>query len=326
MQRPTLSGIEAALERLTVHLPETPLIRSELLSRAFHGDVWLKYEIMSPIASFKLRGALNALLVGADSGVQRAVTSSTGNHGQGVAYAARQIGVPSDIFIPNPVNPVKSAMMKAFGATVHVVGDDIDMAKDAARDFAEYNGGLFLDDGEDTDIMEGAGTMALEVVRRLPELDAMVVPTGGGNLAAGTATALKSTLPAAKLYSVQASGSPAVAESFHARKIIERPTNTIADGLMTRVPPGLALEVLWDLLDDAWVVTDEAILAGIHTLIESAHVLVEPAGAAALAGAWEHKSLFADKQTMIMLSGANITTEHVCQALSTKPLFAAGEV
>jgi threonine dehydratase len=326
MQRPTLSGIESALERLRPHLPETPLIRSELLSRAFNADVWLKYEIMSPIASFKLRGALNAVLVGAKSGIARAVTSSTGNHGQGVAYAARQIGVPADIFIPNPVNPVKAAMMRAFGATVHVVGDDIDMAKDAAREFAKDNAGLFLDDGEDIDIMEGAGTMGLEVVRSLPELDAMVVPTGGGNLASGTATALKGVIPSAKLYSVQASGSPAVAESFHARKIVERPIDTIADGLMTRVPPSLALEVLWELLDDAWLVTDDEILAGIHTLIECAHVLVEPAGSAALAGAWEHKELFADKQIMIMLSGANITTEHVTRALNTKPLFRADDV
>ena len=326
MQKPTLSGIESALQRLRPHLPETPLIRSELLSRAFCADVWLKYETMSPIASFKLRGALNAILIGAESGIAGAVTSSTGNHGQGVAYAARQIGVPADIFIPNPVNPVKAAMMTAFGATIHVVGEDIDMAKDAAREFAADNGALFLDDGEDIDIMEGAGTMALEIIRALPGLKAMVVPTGGGNLAAGTATALKTVSPSAKLYCVQASGSPAVAESFHARKIIERPTDTIADGLMTRVPPSLALEVLWELLDDAWLVTDDALLSSIHTLIECAHVLVEPAGAAALAGAWEHKEQFADQQIVIMLSGANIMTQYLTDALNAPPLFSASDI
>lgn len=326
MQRPTLPGIEAALDRLRPHLAETPLLRSELLSRAFDADVWLKYEVMSPIASFKLRGALNALLLGAGQGISRAVTSSTGNHGQGVAYAARQVGVPADIFIPNPINPVKVAMMEAFGGTVHVEGDDIDVAKDAARFFAEQNDGLFLDDGEDVEIMQGAGTMALEVVQAIEELDALVVPTGGGNLAAGSATALKSLLPKSRLYAVQASGSPAVTESFHARETVERPTDTIADGLMTRVPPQLALEVLWELLDDAWLVTDEAILAGVHTLVECAHVLVEPAGAAALAGAYQHRTEFTGKQVVIMLSGANITAQHLERALSTPPLFSSSDL
>ncbi|MFQ5761199.1 MAG: threonine/serine dehydratase, partial [Acidiferrobacterales bacterium] len=262
MTRPTLTGIREAVERLRPYLPATPLMRSDILSRALDAEVWLKNETITPIASFKFRGALNAMIKAKAKGTSGAVTSSTGNHGQGVAYAARVLDLRADIFLPSPANPVKATMIKMFGGTLHEIGDDIDEAKDAACQFAEDHGGLFLDDGEDVDIMEGAGTVGLEVAEALSDIDLLVVPLGGGNLTAGCATALKGVQPDARIISVQAKGSPAVTHSFHARKIIEHPIDTLADGLVTRVPPTLALNVLWDLLDDAWLASDERLLAG----------------------------------------------------------------
>ena len=129
--RPTFEGVKQAAERLKPHMAPTPLYRSETLSRALDADVWLKLETATPIASFKLRGALNHLLVAqSQAPVKSAVTSSTGNHGQGVAYAARLLGVPADIFLPDGCPIVKQTMIRLFGATLHVGGTDIDDAVD----------------------------------------------------------------------------------------------------------------------------------------------------------------------------------------------------
>lgn len=321
MTRPTLTGIREAIDRLRPHLPATPLLRSDVLSQTLDADVWLKNETVTPIASFKFRGALNAMIKAKVTGVSGAVTSSTGNHGQGVAYAARVLGVGADIFLPNPANPIKAAMIRMFGGTIHETGDDIDEAKAAALEFAKAHDALFLDDGEDVDIMEGAGTVGLEVAEALSDIDLLVVPLGGGNLTAGCATALKGVQPSARVISVQAKGSPAVTQSFHTRKVVEHPIDTLADGLVTRVPPTLALNVLWDLLDDAWLASDERLLAGVHTLAECTHILVEPAGAAALAGAFAHREGIKGMRIVLILTGANITMAQLEQAMATPPLF-----
>lgn len=317
-RRPTAAGVRAAAARIRPHLPATPLLRSEILSRALEADVWLKNETVTAIASFKLRGGLNALLQAHQSGARRAVTSSTGNHGQAVAYAARLVGLGADIFLPDPANPVKAAMIEAFGGAIHVHGADIDEAKDEARRHAERSGAAFIDDGEDLQVMEGAGTAALEIAEALPGIDALIVPLGGGNLAAGSGVALKSVQPAAKLFSVQAKGSPAVTESFHARRAVERPARSLADGLVCRVPARLALSMLWEVLDDAWLATDEQLLAGTHALAACAHVLVEPAGAAAAVGLWAHRQAFRGKRVVLLLSGANVATDQLRRALSTR--------
>jgi threonine dehydratase len=287
---PALAGIEAAASLLGYRFPETPLIRSELLSDALQADVWLKNETVSPVASFKWRGAMAAIDRASRSGsVRAAVTSSTGNHGQGVAWAAREVGLPAHIFLPERPNPVKRRMIEAFGGTVHVEGRDIDDAKQAAQAFADGEGFLFVDDGESRDMMEGAGTVGLEIARRLSDLDVLIAPLASGTLVVGAAAAVKALQPRARVIAVQAKGSPAMVESFHARRPIELPVETVAEGLACRVPARRALEGMWAFVDDALAVSDEALLAGVRALAETSHVLVEPAGAAALAGARERR-------------------------------------
>ena len=327
LEMPTIEGVRAAAGQLAPYLAPTPLVRSELLSRALAAEVWLKNETVSPIASFKLRGALVALTrAAANKPVSRAVTSSTGNHGQGVAYAARLLGLPSDIFLPAIANPVKKAMIEAFGGTVHLEGRDIDAAKDGAKAFAEEQGGCFVDDGDSLDMMEGAGTVGLEIAEALEGIDSLIVPIGGGNLVSGCATALKALQPGARVIAVQAKGAPAMVDSFHAGVAIEREIDTVADGLVSRVPAPLALAVMLDRVDDAWLVSDDEMLAGIHALAECAHVLVEPAGAAALAGAWSHRDALKGKRVVLILSGATATAGQLRAALAAPPLIAFADV
>jgi threonine dehydratase len=327
LRLPNLAGVEQARTLLRAHIPETPLVRSELLSRAFATEVWLKNETVTPIASFKLRGALTALLRGHQTGrAVEAVTSSTGNHGQGVAYAARATGGTAHIFLPLGANPVKRRMIEALGAIVHEGGADIDDAKAYALRFAVERGGLFVDDGESLDMMEGAGTVGLEVAERLPGVDVMFVPMGSGTLSVGCAVGLKGVQPGARVVAVQSKGSSAMVESFHARRAVERAIDTVADGLVCRVPALLALEGLWAWVDDAVAVPDAELLRGIRTLVEHAHVLVEPAGAAALAAAWAARADLRGRRVVLVLTGANVTMPVLETALSKPAFFDPGEL
>ncbi|HWC05268.1 MAG TPA: pyridoxal-phosphate dependent enzyme [Methylomirabilota bacterium] len=323
LRLPHLTGIERARIALRPHAAETPLVRSELLSRALAAEVWLKNETVSPIASFKLRGALTALLRAREAGAAAgAVTSSTGNHGQGVAYAARAMGMAAHVFLPLGASPVKRRMIEALGATIHEGGADLDEAKDDAQRFAAAHHLLFVDDGESLDVMEGAGTIGLEIAERLPEVGTLLVPMGSGTLAVGCAVGLKGLQPRARVVAVQSSGSPAMVESFHARHPLERAIDTVADGLVCRVPARLALEGLWTWVDDAVTVPDAALLQALRALVEHAHVLVEPAGAAALAAAWARRSDLRGQRVVLVLTGANATLPILKDALSAPPLDA----
>jgi threonine dehydratase len=317
---PHPTGIERARDALRPYLPETPLVRAELLSRGLGADVWLKNETVSPIASFKLRGALTALLRARDAAPE-AVTSSTGNHGQGVAAAARAAGRPAHVFLPRGANAVKRRMIAALGATIHEAGADIDEAKAEAQRFAASRGALFVDDGDSLDVTEGAGTVGLEIAERLADIDTVFVPMGSGTLATGCAVALKGLQPRVRVVAVQASGSPAMTESFHARRAVERPIDTIADGLVCRVPARLALEGLWAWVDDAVTVPDAVLLQALRAVVEHAHVLVEPAGGAGLAAAWARRDALRGRRVVLVLTGANVTLPVLGAALSAPPLF-----
>ena len=321
-QLPGLDGIRQAKSDLSSLLSTTPIVRSELLSRAFRADVWLKVETSSPIGSFKARGALTALLRAPRGGTKSGVVaSSTGNHAQGVAWSARQLGIPSHIFLPKNPNAVKMTMTKAFGATVHIEGDDIEGAKRGARKHAKSDDLFFVDDGDNVDMMEGAGTVGLEIAEALDDVAAVYCPMGGGNLVSGIATAMEALQPEAKVIGVQSEGAPAMARSFHANRAIVDFIDTVADGLACRFPADLALTVMQKSVDDAITVTDDHLLSSVRTLIESAHYLVEPAGAAGLAGAWAQRKSLVGKRVVLVLTGANITTPLLEDAVAQPALF-----
>jgi threonine dehydratase len=321
LRLPHLTGIERAGAALRPHLAETPLVRAELLSDLLDADVWLKNETVSPIASFKLRGALTAVLRAREAGAAPgAVTSSTGNHGQGVAYAARLVGWPAHVFLPRGANPVKRRMIVALGATLHDTGADIDEAKASAQRFAGEARLTFVDDGESLDVMEGAGTVGLEVADRLAGIDTLLVPMGSGTLAVGCAVAVKGRQPGARVVAVQSEGAPAMVESFHARRAVERPIDTVADGLVCRVPARLALEGLWTWIDDAVAVPDALLLQAVRALVEHGHVLAEPGGAAGLAAAWRRRAELRGRRVVLVVTGANVTLPVLARALAAPPL------
>jgi len=312
--------VAAAAERLAPYARPTPLVRALLLSRDLDCDVWVKNETVSPVASFKWRGALNDIL--REPNARGVVTSSTGNHGQGVAWAARVTGVPAHIFLPLGANPTKRAKIALLGATIHDVGHDLDAAKDEAIAFARREGLRVIDDGESEGVIEGAGTIGLELARELEHVDFVFVPMGSGSLASGVAIGVKMRHPHARVIAVQSAGSPAMVESFHARAPVERLIATnIADGLVCRVPARLALDSLLAHVDDALTVPDDEILAAARDMILGAHILVEPSGAASLAAAWHHRDAIRGKTIVLIATGANVT-EKTFAAVAAVPISA----
>lgn len=297
--------VHAAAKRLG-NVP-TPLVRALLLSRDLDCDVWVKNETVSPIASFKWRGALNDIL--REPAMRGVVTSSTGNHGQGVAWAAQRAGISAHIFLPIDANPAKRAKIALLGATIHDVGHDLDAAKEIAIEFAQREGLRFVDDGESEGVIEGAATIGLELADALDRIDVVFIPMGSGSLASGIAMAVKERHPNARAIAVQASGSPAMVESFHARRAIDRPAQTIADGLICRVPAQLALDALLAHVDDAITVSDEELLSASRAMMLGAHVLVEPSGAASLAAALHFREAIRGKTIVLIATGANVTEE-----------------
>jgi threonine dehydratase len=319
---PTLAGAEAALATIAEHVPETPLIRSEALSRAFDADIWLKLDCATATASFKLRGALCDLLRaearGETGGV---VASSSGNHGQGVAFGARLLGRNADIFLPEGNNDLKQGMICAYGGRVHVLGTDIDYAREAAIRHAEENGLYFVNDGISLDIMEGAATMATEIARRLDGIDYLIIPVGGGNLTAGCAAVMAEAQPGCRTIGVQPEGAPVIVRSFLEGRPLEVPGESFADGLVSRVTIPFAFEVFCRHVADGWLVGDQPIKAAMHSLAECAHLLAEPSGAAGLAAAWERHTLLKGKRVVLPITGGNASMDQLREALATPPLF-----
>lgn len=319
---PTAAGVEAAAARLKPYLARSPLFRSEALSQAFAADVWIKLETLSPIASFKLRGALNSLLVLREQGALRAaVTSSTGNHGQGVALAARMLGVGADVFLPEPVNAVKAAAIRRFGARLHVGGRDIDDAKERARSHCHAAGGSFVDDGEDARLIEGAGTVGLEVAEDLADIDFLFSPMGSGALVSGIATALKAHQSGTQIVAVQSELAPAMVESFRERRPVEREIRSAAEAIVCRVPAAVALQAMLETVDRAIAVPEDMIFAAMSTLMRHAHVLAEPGASAGLAGAWSMREELLGRRVVIVVTGANTEPKTIAEALGRAPLF-----
>lgn len=318
---PTPAGIAAAALELRPQVEPTPLVRSELLSEALDADVWLKNETVSPVASFKLRGAVVALLrARARDEVRGAVTSSTGNHGQGVAHAARLLGLRAHVFLPERPNPSKRRMIGAFGAEIHLGGHDLDAAKDLALEYAADDGLVFVDDGESLDLMEGAGTVGSEIARGLDEIDVVIVPMGSGTLATGVGTAVKGVHRDATIIAVQSAAAAAMVESFQEGRPVERPARTVADGLVCRRPAARALAGIRAVVDRAVAVPDGSIVAAMRTMMLDAHLLVEPAGAAPLAAAWAAREELRGRRIVLVASGSNATADDIERALDSPGL------
>ncbi|MFQ5817293.1 MAG: threonine/serine dehydratase [Terriglobia bacterium] len=309
--------VEQARAVLRQRLPVTRLLQAQSLGRAVGASVYLKLESEAPTGSFKIRGAFHALYRQTQRGrLAGVVTSSTGNHGAAVAYAARVLGLPATVFLPEHPNPVKRARIAELGARILEAGRDYDAARAHAAHYAGEHGWFFLEDGRDPDLTTGAATLACEVLEQLPATNAIYVPVGDSTLIRGVAFAAKHLNPKVRVVGVQPERAPAYYRSWKERRVVTTDTcDTIADGLATRCPTEENVQALRELVDAMRLVAEDALLGAIARLLVDEHTVAEPAGAAATAAFLASGRAHAGQTVVLLVTGANITSEILRQAV-----------
>lgn len=297
----------------------TPLDRSNTFSRMTGGEVYLKLECLQRTGSFKIRGAYYAISKLKDRiKAKGCVAASAGNHAQGVAYAASSAGVKATIVMPEFSPAAKIQATLGYGAELVLHGRTYDEAVKKASELCEEKKSVFIHSFDDPRIIAGQGTIGLEMLEDMPELDVVVVPVGGGGLISGVAIALKNTNPNVKIYGVQASGAPSMARSLKEGKIVELPTvDTIADGIAIKQPSDLTFNITKELIDDIVVVDDDEIAHAIFMLLERCKQVVEPAGAVGLAALLSGKINVKGKKVGAILSGGNIDMSLLARIIET---------
>ncbi|MFX1513702.1 MAG: threonine/serine dehydratase [Promethearchaeota archaeon] len=309
----TISEVFKVHKFIKKFLPKTPLYKSLLLSEFFDVDIFVKYENHGPISSFKARSALPAVNALDKKYKEKGIiTASSGNFGQGVAFAGRELGVDVIVYVPENANQDKVAGIKALGAQIIVTGKDSDEAKETGKNIAKQQDKYFLEDGRDIAIVKGTGTIALEIFEDLQDPDIIIVPVGNGALINGIGFVAKQFKPDVKIIGVGALGAPAMYLSWKENKFIKtKSIDTSIEGISIRVPVEPALELMQRTVDDMLQLTDEEIFKAVVLLFEMTHNMAEPAGAAALAGALKIKNSLKGKKVVLILSGGNITFERL---------------
>jgi threonine dehydratase len=305
---PTLEHLELARERLKEVIRPTPLVFSATVSRMLEAEVFFKPENLQKTGSFKIRGAYNRVASLSASERQRGVVcASAGNHGQALAYAASKAGVKATIVMPESAPLAKVAATRSYGQSVVLSGKDYLSAARAAREIQERTGALFVDAYDDPWVIAGQGSVALEIAEEL-DAQAVVVPVGGGGLLAGMCLGLSSRLPKAALIAVEARGSPQLRLSLNRGRAstLERPADTIADGLATGKLGELPFELIRGHLSEVVDVDDFEISEAVLLMLERLKLLTEGAGAAALAGALKIGRQLKGKRVVICVTGGNI--------------------
>jgi threonine dehydratase len=323
-ESPTYDDVIAAEPVVHRWLPRTPLYEYPALSRLLGCQLWIKHENHLPVGSFKVRGGVNLLhSLDARDRSRGIIAVSTGNHGQSLAWASRQMGVRCTIVVPEANNPDKTAAMRSLGAELIEHGRDFDEAKDYCERLvrgevqsrvASDTSGLtssepprYVHSADEPELIAGVGTYALEIVDSIPSPDAILVPIGLGSGICGVAIVVKHVSPRTRVIGVQAEGAPAVSQSWRSgTKVTTDAIRTRAEGLATRAPAELTLSIMRRLVDDIVLVSESEIEEGIGLLLAATHNLAEGAGAAATAAAIKLRHELTGKTVISVLSGANL--------------------
>ena len=317
-REPAFVDVLAARRMIEPYLGRTPFYESLSLGNMLGLTLFIKYENHQPVGAFKVRGTLNKLLSLSPQERRRGVvTASMGNHGQGVCYAARLLGVKAVVVMPEKANPDKVEAMRNLGAEVVFEGTDFESANDAARELETNKGYVYFHAANDPYIIAGHGTIGLEMLEDVPDLDVLVVPIGAGGLISGVSLAAKTLNPGIEIVGVQAK---AVAPYYASRaegRVVEAPSaNTFAEGLACRFTTVLPFAMIDRYVDEIIVATEEEMRRGIVLLLEKTHNLAEGAGAAGLAGVVRLHERLAGRRVGTILTGGNLNRHVLERALS----------
>jgi threonine dehydratase len=311
----SLADVEAAAERIAGHVVRTDCDHSRTLSDITGAEIWLKFENLQFTAAYKERGALNALLHLTEEQRKRGViAASAGNHAQGLSYHGTRLGVPVTIVMPRPTPTVKVMQTEQVGGKVVLHGETFDDAYAHARQLEGELGLTFVHPFDDPLIAAGQGTVALEMLADVPELDTLIIPVGGGGLAAGMGTAARALRPDIKLVGVEAELFPSM---YNRLKGTQYPSggDTLAEGIAVKEPGEFTSQVLAGLLDEFLLVSEGQIETALALLLQIEKTVVEGAGAAGLAAVMAHPEVFKGRKVGIVLTGGNIDTRLLANVL-----------
>lgn len=306
---PTLDDIVKASELLHGYARKTPLQSSSTFSKLIGTSVFLKLECLQLTGSFKVRGAsVKVSKLSEKQSGYGVIAASAGNHAQGVAYSAARRKIPCTIVMPQSASPAKVAATRSYGARVVLKGANYDEAWAATHELAKEEGKTIVHAFDDTDVISGQGTIGLELLEDLPDVDKIYLPVGGGGLASGLAIAVKSKRPNVKIIGVESKAFPSMKDSIAKGSLQTIKSGyTIADGISVKQPGKLTYEIVSKYLDDIVLVDDASIVKTMFLLMERAKIVVEPAGAASLAYLLSNGTRAGKKEKVVsILSGGNV--------------------
>ncbi|MFN8519397.1 MAG: pyridoxal-phosphate dependent enzyme [Chloroflexota bacterium] len=312
---PTTAQIQATRADIDPVFLATPVLRHPGLDEALGCRVTLKLETLNPIRSFKGRGT-EALLATLPADTPGVIATSTGNFGQGLTRAAVRRGIASTIVVPAGTSPLKLAAMRRLGATVHEVTSAEGNGKAVARRMAAASGLLLIEDGLHPEIDAGAGTIAQELTESAIEPEVLLVQVGDGALAGGVGAWMRERSPSTRLVGLVATRAPSLARSMDARRDVEAPSATIAEGMAVSHPVPGAVARLREALDEVVLVSDEDMLRAMGVLAEAAGVIAEPAGAAGVAAILADPTRFAGRDVVSIVTGSNVDRPLLARALA----------
>ncbi|HEU5342149.1 threonine ammonia-lyase [Edaphobacter sp.] len=304
----TLADVVAARERLRGSVYYTPCAHSQMLSGLTGQQIYLKLENLQMTGAFKERGALNRIAtLTPEQAARGVVAASAGNHAQGVAYHATRRGIRSLIVMPLATPLVKVTATRGFGAEVVLHGANYDEACEEATRLCAAEGMTFIHPFDDPVVMAGQGTIGLELLEQVPDLEAVAVPIGGGGLIGGIACALKESRPGVRVVGVQTSRLPSMAAAVaEHRPVTVEPATTIADGIAVRRAGDITFPVIEKYVDEIVTVDEDEIASAILVLLEREKTLAEGAGATALAALLQHRTSLKGARTAVVIGGGNI--------------------
>ena len=312
----TLQDIESAAQRIGSAIINTRFEKSSTLSDILQMNLFLKFENLQFTASFKDRGALNKLLqLQKNQRASGVIAMSAGNHAKAIAYHAQRLKIPATIVMPKNTPNVKIEDTRNFSAKVILQGDTLEQAESCAQEIAAKDNLVFIHPYNDEQIIAGQGTVALEMLAAVPDLETIIVPIGGGGLIAGIATAAKAIQPKIKIIGVEVAGYASVYDALHGSKSSAKAGTTVAEGIAVKQQGSLTMEIIRRLVDDVLVVGEEAIEAAIDLYITIEKTITEGAGAVALAAVMTNRAAFKHQKTALILSGANIDSRILASIL-----------
>jgi len=308
MKIPALDDIRSAADFLKGKINLTRLDHSRIFSERFRSEIWFKPENLQKTGSFKIRGAIIKLnSLSAEERKRGIIAVSAGNHAQGVALAAKILGIDVKIVMPKNTTPTKINAVEEYGARIVLSGNDYAEAREEAVKIMNSEGRSFIEGFNDPFIVAGQGTIGLEIMEEMPDTEQIVVPVGGGGLISGIAIAAKSMNRKVKIIGVQSEHYSSFMKSFYSGKVTDSTYGTtIADGIAIRIPGDLNLEIAKRYVDQVVTVDEESIALAIYSLLDRNKYLVEPAGAAGFGALLSGSIDVEGKKTVFVLSGGNI--------------------